>query len=143
MFIDAMNYAAAHGLTSVQSNDAGTSAAPETVFTLVRRVFEGGRAKLRYHHQVCYHTPAEFKAFIEGEFARGDYSHPWLTLGPLKLFRDGSLGGRTATMRHEYLDDPGNYGVEATHDEEMLEMCRMARTKRAYRLLPTLLATRP
>lgn len=29
-------------------------------------------------------------------------------------------------MRHEYLDDPGNYGVEATHDEEMLEMCRMA-----------------
>jgi predicted amidohydrolase YtcJ len=42
-----------------------------------------------------------------------EYSTPWLGLGPLKLFKDGSLGARTATLRAPYLDDPGNTGVEA------------------------------
>jgi predicted amidohydrolase YtcJ len=126
MFINAMNYAVEHGITSVQSNDAGCAESMDLVFPLVHRVYDSGKAKFRYHHQVCCHTVEEYKEYLAGEYRHGDYSHPWLTLGPLKLFRDGSLGGRTATMRHEYLDDPGNYGVEATHDEEMMELCRMA-----------------
>ncbi|ODU56115.1 MAG: amidohydrolase [Clostridium sp. SCN 57-10] len=128
MFMNAMDYAVAHGITTVQSNDAGTAPVDaDTVFKMIHKVYDEGRAKLRYHHQVCFHTPAEFKKYIEnGEFKHGDYSHPWLTLGPLKLFKDGSLGGRTGTMRHEYLDDPGNYGVETTSDELMDEFCRMA-----------------
>jgi predicted amidohydrolase YtcJ len=49
-----------------------------------------------------------------------------LALGPLKLFKDGSLGARTATMRHEYLDDPGNYGVEALSDDLMDQLVQLA-----------------
>ena len=52
----------------------------------------------------------------------GVYKDPKrLALGPLKLFKDGSLGGRTAAMRKEYQDDPGNRGVECITKEEMDE----------------------
>ena len=34
----------------------------------------------------------------------------WLRIGPLKIFSDGSLIGRTAAMTQDYADDPGNAG---------------------------------
>lgn len=126
MFLNAMDFAVEHGLTSVQSNDVGTSADPELVFPLVKKVFASGKAKLRYHHQIAYKRPEDFANYINGEFKQKAGLHPWLTFGPLKLFRDGSLGGRTATVFHDYLDDPGNFGVEATDDATMVAMCRMA-----------------
>ena len=49
-----------------------------------------------------------------------------MTNGPLKLFGDGSLGGRTATIRGGYKDDPGNFGVPNIQPEELLEYCRIA-----------------
>lgn len=126
MFLEAMDYAVEHGLTSVQSNDVGTSAAAELVFPLVEKVFASGKAKLRYHHQIAFKDTASFENYINGEFTRKNELHPYITLGPLKLFRDGSLGGRTATVFHEYLDDRGNYGVEATDDKTMLALINMA-----------------
>jgi len=131
LLLRAMDYAVAHGLTSVQSNDVGTSTHDyERGFAMFHRVYDEGRAKLRYRHQVSFYTPADYKEFLEhGEYQHGKYEQGgWLQLGPLKLFKDGSLGARTATMRHEYLDDPGNFGVEATSDGLMDEFCRMADT---------------
>ncbi|MEA5040551.1 MAG: amidohydrolase [Clostridiaceae bacterium] len=129
LLLRAMDYAVAHGLTSVQSNDVGTSTHDyERGFAMFHRVYDEGRAKLRYRHQVSFYTPADYAEFLKnGEYKNGKYEkNGWLQLGPLKLFKDGSLGARTATMRHEYLDDPGNYGVEATSDELMDEFCRLA-----------------
>ncbi len=126
MFMAAMDYAVAHGLTSVQSNDVGTTAEAEIVFPLVNKIYESGRGKLRYHHQIAYKRTEQFEAYIAGEYTHKRELHPYVTLGPLKLFRDGSLGGRTATVFHDYLDDRGNYGVEATDDATMAEMCRLA-----------------
>lgn len=40
-------------------------------------------------------------------------------LGPVKLFADGSLGGRTALMLEDYHDQPGSKGV-AIHTKEAL-----------------------
>lgn len=125
-FLAAMDYAVSCGLTSVQSNDAGTSGSFDSVFQMIHNVYDGGKAKLKYHHQVCCFDVDTLKSYIAGEYTKGDYSHPWLSLGPLKLFKDGSLGGRTATMRNGYVDDPGNLGVEAMSDELMCEMCKIA-----------------
>lgn len=129
MFLQAARYAVSRGLTSVQSNDAGTTCIPRDVlFEMLRRIYRENPGKLpRYRHQVCYHDPEAFRAYIEGEWKNGVYDDPnMLALGPLKLFKDGSLGGRTGTMRNGYLDDPGNYGVETTTDAEMDVMCQLA-----------------
>lgn len=131
LLLQAMEYAISHGLTSVQSNDAGTSCSPGAsprLFEMLRKLYARGNAPLRYRHQVCFVHPDQFAEFLRS----GEREHPayqgdsWLTMGPLKLFKDGSLGARTATMRKEYHDDPGNFGVECTDDELMHQFCRMA-----------------
>ena len=131
LLLRTMDYAVAHALTSVQSNDAGTSrsaAMGPQFFEMMRQIYARGAAPLRYRHQVCFQHPDQFSQFLRS----GEREHPayqgdsWLTMGPLKLFKDGSLGARTATMRQEYRDDPGNYGVECTDDALMLQFCRMA-----------------
>lgn len=45
--------------------------------------------------------------------------------GAYKIFTDGSLGSRSAALREEYSDDPGNYGVMPDPEElrEKLEEC--------------------
>ncbi len=132
LLLQAMDYAVSHGLTTVQSNDAGTSCGVDVspaLFQMIRGVYARGGAPLRYRHQVCFVRPDQFADFLRS----GEREHPayqgdsWLTMGPLKLFKDGSLGARTATMRQEYHDDPGNYGVECTADQLMGEFCRLAR----------------
>ena len=130
MLIESMEYAVAHGLTSVQSNDIGTSVLDiEPYFEMFHKVYDQGKALLRYRHQVCFNNLGEFEKYInEGEFAKGSYpDESWLSLGPLKLFKDGSLGARTALMRNEYKDDKGNYGIEWTSNEEMDKYCQLAR----------------
>jgi len=127
-FLKGAEYALSLGITSVQSNDAGNSnLTMDKLFPMVRKIYDEGKCPLRYRHQVCFHDIEGFKAYVEGEFKNGRYDNPnMLALGPLKLFKDGSLGGRTGTMRHEYLDDPGNYGVETTTDAEMDAFCKVA-----------------
>ncbi len=133
MLIESMEYAVSHGLTSIQSNDIGTSVLDiEPYFEMFHKLYDEGKALLRYRHQVCFNNLDEFKNYIEkGEFANGDNPEDsWLTLGPLKLFKDGSLGARTALMRTEYADDKGNYGIEWTTNEEMEKYCELARDAR-------------
>ena len=127
-FLFGAEYALSHGLTSVQSNDAGNSTLTmQQVFDMTRKLYDEDRCALRYRHQVCFHHLDGFKEYIDGEFKHGRYDNPdKLALGPLKLFKDGSLGGRTGTMRNGYLDDPGNYGVETSTDEKMNAFCKMA-----------------
>ena len=127
-FLKGAEYALSVGLTSVQSNDAGNSnLTMDKLFPMVRKIYDEGKCPLRYRHQVCFHDIEGFKAYVEGEFKNGRYDNPnMLALGPLKLFKDGSLGGRTGTMRNEYQDDPGNYGVETTTDPEMEAFCKVA-----------------
>lgn len=125
-----MNYAVEHGLTSVQSNDVGTTFMDgPAAFAMFRDVYARDEGKLRYRHQVCFNDIEAFKEYLSaGEFATGQYPEDsWLTLGPLKLFKDGSLGARTALMRDGYVGDRDNHGLEWIKPEEMAEYCRLAR----------------
>ena len=128
-FFVGANYALEHGITSVQSNDAGNSSYPrDAVIDLLSRIYREGRCPLRYRYQISFDSPEDLRNFVEsGGYERdlGADSNK-IAFGPIKLFKDGSLGGRTGTMRHEYLDDPGNYGVETTTDAEMDAFCKLA-----------------
>jgi len=117
--LSAMKYASLHGLTSVQSNDLGQrTAITDEHFQLYKDLYEQGIAPLRFRHQVCCLLEEDLDAFLEGEFAnRASYKkyNGWLTLGPLKMFKDGSLGACTALMRKPYLNDPRqkNLGIDS------------------------------
>lgn len=128
-FLRASEYALAHGVTSVQSNDVGNATlSVADTFRMLHEIYDEKLSHVRYRCQVCFHSVEEFRDYVEnGEFANGVFPDPdMLTIGPLKLFKDGSLGGRTGTMRQGYLDDPGNFGVETTSDEEMEAFCKIA-----------------
>ena len=79
---------------------------------------------LRLRHQVCCMSES-LQSYLDGEYKNKDQVRH-AGDRPLKLFKDGSLGARTATMRNEYADDPGNYGVEALSDELMDKLIKMA-----------------
>lgn len=130
MMIDSMKYAVSHGLTSVQSNDVGTTFMDgPAAFALLKDIYNSGEGLIRYRHQVCFNDLEAFKEYLKtGEYATGEYPEDsWLTLGPLKLFKDGSLGARTALMKNSYADDENNFGLEWMKDGEMRQYCQLAK----------------
>lgn len=130
MLIETMEYAVSCGITSVQSNDVGTTFMDgPAAFAMFRDVYDSGEALLRYRHQVCFNDLQQFEQYLtEGEFAKGEYgADSWLTLGPLKLFKDGSLGARTALMRQGYVNDPENRGLEWIKEADMEAYCQLAK----------------
>ncbi len=130
ILLDTMKYAVSHGLTSVQSNDVGTTFMDgPAAFKLFHDIYDKGEALIRYRHQVCFNDLEAFSEYLEkGEFAQGKYEpDSWLTLGPLKLFKDGSLGARTALMKDGYVGDSENHGLEWIKPDEMEKYCQLAK----------------
>ena len=84
----------------------------------IRTLFETGMATIRYRHQITFDDPEALNRFCDTEARKDIYKGNRLTIGPLKLFKDGSLGARTALMRRPYADDPCNCGVEVLSDEK-------------------------
>jgi len=52
---------------------------------------------------------------------RSGLGDAWLRVGGVKMFADGALGSRTASMLQPYVGESGNWGVVACDPEEMLE----------------------
>jgi hypothetical protein len=48
----------------------------------------------------------------------------WLSVGPVKIFTDGSAGGRTAAMSEPYLGEPETNGIFCLEDSEMDALTR-------------------
>ncbi|MCR4804983.1 MAG: amidohydrolase [Clostridia bacterium] len=130
MFMLANQHALECGVTSVQSNDLNQIVGKrEDLQTAITNVYASGKAKVRYRHQICYYEPSVFEEDCRsGAFWQiaGSANNPRITTGPLKLFGDGSLGGRTATIRGGYKDDPGNMGVPNITPEKMLAFAKVA-----------------
>jgi hypothetical protein len=66
-----------------------------------------------------------------------------LRIGPLKIFSDGSMLGRTAAMKAPFADDPGNAGLPAARPRTSCASWSGARTGVAGRSPPTPSATSP
>ncbi len=120
-----MEYAISVGLTSVQSCDImGTNS--KMVFSTLHRMYREGKLKLRYGHQFNYQNIDDFKEYLMTEHVTGIYDERFLSKGALKLFKDGSLGARTALMSRPYDDDPTTCGVAALSDDQLFEICNLA-----------------
>ena len=55
---------------------------------------------------------------IDMDIMTGD-GDAWVRVGPMKLFADGSAGGKTAAMLAPYADDADNTGIFIYGDEEL------------------------
>jgi len=109
-----IQYVFSKGITSVHTND-GQGGFWETI-DLYRRV-QGKGFPLR----VYWDIPSEFFEDLSNSELRTKDGHDYFRIGAVKLFADGSLGGRTAALEFPYSDDPGNHGILVVSEEELME----------------------
>lgn len=120
-FLAACARAVSKGLTSVQTCDIRSRDWPLVVQAL-RELDDAGLLPLRLTMQCALDTPEDLRAFLDARIENG---RMW-KIGPLKLFLDGSLGARTAWMRRDYADEPGQRGLCCLPYDTALTMARMA-----------------
>lgn len=128
-FLKAAEYALSVGITSVQSCDI-QSKEYEGIFKVLHNIYDNNKTKLRYSHQFNFQDINDFKKYLDIEFRTGQYDEKFLSKGVLKLFKDGSLGARTALMLKDYEDEPGTRGVAALSDRQLQELCDLATENR-------------
>lgn len=121
-----MNHALSYGITSVSSNDVW-NIGDNDGFKVSESIYEKGLGKIRYNLQMRLNSD-ELELFDKEIRNKKIYSGKHLTLGPVKVFKDGSLGGRTALLRKPYKDDPDNIGIEVISDGEHAELIKKCNT---------------
>lgn len=122
----ALNQAASVGLTAVASNDINDFEDEQPYLEMMADVYRQKKGPIRYRQQCCFASTASFEQTLANHRYRLPYQDELMTLGPLKLYKDGSLGARTALLYHPYADDPANSGEMVTDRPTMDEYMRIA-----------------
>lgn len=120
----ALKHAHECGITSIQTCDIRN--ADWSSSDAAYQKFSEKHKDIRINHQFSFMNPSDFRSFLESDRlknGRGDAFHRY---GNLKLFVDGSLGGRTALMREEYKDAPTVKGVATLTQQQLDELVKMA-----------------
>ena len=123
--LNAMDYCIKNGITSVSSCDIMNNDSKQ-MFQIIRNIYKNKKTKLRYYHQYNLQDIDEFKEYLETEFKNEEYDGKFLSKGALKLFKDGSLGARTALLKQPYNDDKTTKGVIALEQDKLLELLKLA-----------------
>ena len=76
--------------------------------------------------EICFKDINSFKKVLANNEYHLDYENSKVQLGPLKLYKDGSLGARTALLKQPYNDDPSTTGILVTSKEDMDEYLKIA-----------------
>jgi predicted amidohydrolase YtcJ len=117
---DAGRACLSYGITSVMDAGVGMRAGYREVIAY-RTAQRLGRLPVRTT-QCLLGGPGGIleRAYSEGVITGG--GDPMLRVGPVKIFTDGSAGGRTAAMSQPYLGQPNNYGLLLLRDNEMVDL---------------------
>ncbi len=111
------------GLTGVHTEDLSYYNGFEETYQIYKEVIEEEGLSFRAHLLVHYAVLEDFKR-AAGHYLQGS---PWLEFGAIKIFADGSLGGRTALLSHPYADDPTTSGVAIFSQEQLNQLVARAR----------------
>jgi predicted amidohydrolase YtcJ len=108
----AMEQAMANGLTSAASFDS-TGPDFSVICAAYCRVYQRRGPCLRVCLQCGILGEEQYlDEYIRRGLRSGDFLlEPYLKMGPIKLFADGSLGSHTAWLRKPYRDNPGTCGL--------------------------------
>ena len=122
--LKATNEALRHGLTSIQTDDLeGTDF--DTMFKSYSSLADEDKLPVRIYEEVQAARCDKLKRFLDRGMRTG-YGNDYFRIGNIKLLTDGSLGARTAALKDDYTDAPGNKGINVYTQEEMDEVIAMA-----------------
>jgi hypothetical protein len=114
-----------NGLTFVQSDDLDDSnVSYKKVLQAYYELADSGQLPVRFNLQLRLTTIDQLNEFLS-EHKLGKYND-FLTLGPLKIWADGSLGARTAALRESYTDRDNSFGELLCSKEKMEKMAKIA-----------------
>lgn len=111
--------AAGYGLTEIHSDDLsmfGFDFRRSQEFFL--DAARSGDLPFRLRRQLLLPNMDLLQGFLSEGWRSGD-GIPMCQIGPLKLLSDGSLGGRTAFLREDYADSPGERGTALFEQGEL------------------------
>lgn len=121
----AIDYCLSLGITSVQSCDVMGPDYP-LITEVLDEMYTKKKPRLRYDPQFNFQDLEGVKHYVKTYYRREVYDEEMYTRGSWKLFKDGSLGARTALMRKPYADDASTTGVSALSQETLEEMVAYA-----------------
>ncbi|MDH7482879.1 MAG: amidohydrolase [Armatimonadota bacterium] len=117
--VEAAEFAAAKalatGLTSVHC-----LVSSQTELDAVRHINRQSQLPIRFYVQPGYEM---LDSLLAEGLKTGD-GDEMLRMGAIKIFADGSMGARTAALKEDFADDPGNNGILLHSDEELTDMVR-------------------
>ncbi|MDR2529342.1 MAG: amidohydrolase [Synergistaceae bacterium] len=120
--------AASFGLTQLHSEDMGSFGFDfRRVVNFYTSAERDGKLLFRVRQQFSLPKRENLLEFLSEGWRTGDGT-PLYQIGPLKLLSDGSLGGRTAFLRKDYADVPGERGVVIYSQEELNELILTAQS---------------
>lgn len=111
------------GLTGVHTEDLNYYNGFRSTFDCMKKVINKEGLRFRTHLLVHYGVMNEFEKY-GGSYLQGN---EWLEFGAIKIFADGSLGGRTALLSYPYADDPTTNGLAIFSQHELDDLVREAR----------------
>ncbi len=120
----AIKHALSLGLTAAHTEDLRYLGDMETLLRIYRELQEEG-LYFRTNHLIYYPHLSELD---ELDMTTGD-GDEWLCIGAVKIFSDGSIGGRTALLSEPYYDAPNTKGMAIHSQEEFNEITQEARKR--------------
>lgn len=120
---EAIRYAIRTGLTGVHTEDLRTFGGIDQTWQLYDELLNQEQERLRCNLLIYY--PHIQRVRELGMYA--GYGNETLQIGAVKVFADGSFGGRTALLSAPYTDDAGNVGSEIHDNARLYEIFREAR----------------
>jgi predicted amidohydrolase YtcJ len=119
LLAQALRECLALGITQVQTDDLGIAGGLEAGLDLFRSVAGPDGVPVR----VTLMLPIDQFALARREGIGTGWGDEWLRIGHVKVFADGSLGGRTAALRAPYSDAPETAGVLVQQPDELRAIC--------------------
>jgi predicted amidohydrolase YtcJ len=118
----ALRAAAEVGVTSVQDMDGSGPATRRKLLRTLQRLARSGELTCR----IDLRWPIALQGDVTRLGAEANFGGPFVRVGGVKGFMDGSLGSSTAKMFAPYEGEPKNTGVYVTRPESMGAMIRSA-----------------
>ena len=104
------------GITGVHTEDMSYYGHYKVPLQAYREVVKNGfRVHLLRHHEVF-------------EQMQGEETSLFIEFGAMKIFVDGSLGGRTALLSEDYADERGERGLEVHNPKKLEDLVKLARS---------------
>ncbi len=120
----AMNKMSSFGITSVHSDDDITDG-DYNVVEAYKEIEAEGKMDVRVFQQCRIYNIEGFNDFINRVYNKFEPTENY-KLGSVKIWTDGSLGGRTALMNEPYSDDINTSGISTFEKNDLFDLISAA-----------------